>query len=170
MDVTSLDEFYAGGPTSILNPSPCYGTHWDPSKMSSYILPSVTTNIPLMDPRPCVRVCQKYVFSKWNIVDNIPTPEIILPGGAAGINFPPSGFNVSSESDILRIDEGLTKCAEKRFKPNISESVIPVEPYSSGNYENYTAGSGNICRDIDDKASEAKYNKLFYNFTKAINQ
>jgi hypothetical protein len=83
MDVTSLDEFYAGGPTSILNPSPCYGTHWDPSKMSSYILPSVTTNIPLMDPRPCVRVCQKYVFSKWNIVDNIPTPEIILPGGAA---------------------------------------------------------------------------------------
>lgn len=95
-------------------------------------------------------------------------PAFSRPGGAASRGFPYSGFKPAVETDLLRIDEAATKCAEKRYVPphgmplpSVSGNAVPgsvqprvpVAPYSE-------------CRREDDAVAWARSSRLFFNPTR----
>jgi hypothetical protein len=95
------------------------------------------------------------------------------PGGAASTGFPYKSFaeTVNRESDLLRLRESLTKCAEKRFQgppaASIGENTVrggissdTLSPYAT--YVNAQAG----CRNADDESAWDRSSRLFFNPTR----
>jgi hypothetical protein len=102
-------------------------------------------------------------------------PNVFPPGGAAGRGFPYSGFakSVDAESDVLRLDEHLTRCAERRYlpptglpAPGVSTNVLPNAPHDGlspyATVVNQQAG----CRNADDESAWNRSSRLFFNPTK----
>ena len=64
--MSSLDEYYKGGPKTTAEAFPpiCQRTHWDPTSMTHHILPSMPLVKHLaLDPRPSSKICTTYYNS-----------------------------------------------------------------------------------------------------------
>jgi hypothetical protein len=191
-----LKDFYGGGPrtTDEAFPPACLRTHWDPTMVVKHVLPDFYA-AQALDPRPASRICFAYHHSSAGDAplpaeprSSVPaTPpqflggphrpaapnsgKVFPPGGAAERGFPYRGFNPDAETDILRVDEPATKCAEKRYIPpngvpaphdftNILEgSQPPQEP-------SVLMGPHAGCREEDDAAAWARSDRLFFNPTR----
>lgn len=196
--MATLDDFYRGGPASpaAAFPPACLRTHWDPTMVVKHVLPDSHIAAPhTYDPRPSVRDCFFYNTGAPGGGGPAPHPAepsqglpptppqflggphrpepsvgsgVFPPGGAASLGFPYSGFKPAVETDLLRIDEPATKCANKRYipphgvpLPSVSGNAVPgsvpprvpVAPYSE-------------CRREDDAAAWARSNRLFFNPTR----
>jgi hypothetical protein len=143
--MSSLDEFYAGGPKTWNEAFPpiCLRTHWDPTALSKHVLPT-TDRIELpLDPRQATKICYGYYHTSFGdpqsktyeddkqpeiptallggqYMTPVPTRSSVLPpGGAASLGFPYSAFqnNVSAESDLQLLRLPLTKCSERKYMP-----------------------------------------------------
>lgn len=196
-----MDEYYAGGPLTFQEafPPACITSHWDPTAVSDYVLPwGDRLGAQSMDPRPAARICAQYytqsegdapmkapegagdVFEMTAVQGGLRTLDVgaapsaaaaVPPGGAAGFGVPYKGYNVAAESDVLRLDEGLTKCKERRYQPrdgvvadatNIIPGVSAVPEGEFATIVSRTAG----CREADDAAAWDRSGRLFNNSTK----
>ena len=193
----NLAAFYAGGPKTVEDafPPACLRTHWDPTMVVKHVLPDFRVVQPL-DPRPAAKICFAYHYSSAGDAPLPaeprstvpPTPPQFLgglhrpaghttagavwpPGGAAELGFPYRGYKPDVETDVLRIDEPLTKCAEKRYIPpggtpaprdftDIVEGSAPVAP------PEVLGGPHAGCREADDAQAWARSDRLFFNPTK----
>lgn len=165
-----LAEFYEGGPKSWNEAFPpmCLKSHWDPTMVSERIIPSnIHTNM-MYDPRPSSKICTAYYNSSEPTQKTEKTEKtekaVFPPGGKAGLNSPFS-FQASVESDILRLNEPLTKCAERRYIPVETPPVTNVVPnYSYKGELSQFVSSQAGCR--DDNISWNRSSRLFFNPTK----
>ncbi len=197
--MSSLDAFYENGPKTVTEAFPpvCLRSHWDPTMLTRHVLPDFPSELFLaLDPRPSAEICTAYYttsagdapLKRAKDSQNLPTPLQLLggahrpepsssssvfpPGGAARTGFPYKGYmeSVNRESDLLRLNEELTKCAEKRFlgppAANVSNNVIAgadntqLSPYAL--VVNKQAG----CRNADDEAAWNRSARLFFNPTR----
>jgi hypothetical protein len=115
---------------------------------------------------------------KRPISENANSPSVMPPGGAASLGFPFSAYQqrVDKETDVLRINEPLTRCAEKRYIPNgglpapaTSTNKIPDADISQSSllsplatFVKTQAG----CRNNDDEAAWNRSARLFFNPTR----
>lgn len=194
--MSSLDAFYSGGPktTQEAFPPVCIRTHWDPSRLATYVLPNLTHPIqPAFDPRPATFICTQYyttspgdasLAAPKNTPQHVPSsllggkqvnhiPSAVFPpGGAAGRGFPYSQYAnaINSESDLYRLDERLTKCSERRWMGpparTIATNVVPNSDNSilSSSALEVRAQAG--CRNADDDAAWNRSARLFFNPTR----
>jgi hypothetical protein len=101
---------------------------------------------------------------------------VFPPGGAASLGFPYNEFKPNTETDVLRIDEPLTKCAEKRYIP---AGGIPAPSVQSHNVPGVYQGNSSTlsplltrvakqagCRNEDDQHAWNRSARLFFNPTK----
>jgi hypothetical protein len=185
--MNSLDAFYEGGPKSFQEAFPpvCIPSHWDPTVMASHILPAPRpVHLPL-DPRPASLICTSYYdtsagdaplptvapsdsFLPANAVGSVPFP----PGGAARFGFPNTEYQsaIDKESDLFRMRELMTKCAERRYlgppAPGQDTNAIPgaigstLSPYAT------IVSESTGCRSEDDAAAWARSARLFFNPTR----
>lgn len=192
----NLADYYNGGPrtTAQAFPPACLRTHWDPTMVVKHVLPDFYAAQPL-DPRPASKICFEYHHSSAGdaplpaapLQPPPPTPPQFLggphrptppaggmvfpPGGAAELGFPYSGFKPNVETDVLRIDEPLTKCAEKRYIPHngtpaARDFTTVVEGSSLPPRHEVLGGPHAGCREADDVAAWARSDRLFFNPTK----
>lgn len=192
----SLAAFYNTGPrtTAEAFPPACLRTHWDPTMVVKHVLPPYEGVTQALDPRPAAKICFAYHHTSAGdaplpppLPTGLPaTPREFLgglhrppatgpvpwpPGGAAELGFPYRGYSAAVETDVLRIDEPLTKCAEKRYippngipAPDDSTDVVPGSrpPLRPEVLDGPRAG----CREADDAAAWARSDRLFFNPTK----
>lgn len=194
----SLDEFYMTGPRAPREafPPACLRTHWDPTMIVKHVLPDFQTPIPELDPRPAAFICTSYhvrspgdapLLQKPPSTIPITPPEflggakrpvtssspsyVFPPGSRAMYGAPFQGYNSEAESDLFRISEKLTKCAEKRYIPthgipadnsiiNIVPDSLPVPAIT------VLQGPRAGCREEDDKAAQERSSRLFFNPTR----
>jgi len=184
--MNSLDEMYEGGPKTWNEAFPpvCITAHWDPTLITDRILPRFTHSMPY-DPRQSTRICYRYYsLSQEN------TPEekaqdkahandyMFPPGGAAGKGFPYEQYsaNIDRESDLWRLGESLTKCAEKRYIPEggVAPATISTHNVPGAIVDNSTTLSPLVttvqsqagCRNADDQAAWNRSSRLFANPTR----
>lgn len=104
------------------------------------------------------------------------TVPVFPPGGAASLGFPYDKFSANTETDVLRIDEPLTKCAEKRYIP---PGGIPAPSMSTRDVPGVYLGNSSTlsplltrvtkqagCRNQDDEQAWNRSARLFFNPTK----
>jgi len=104
------------------------------------------------------------------------TVPVFPPGGAASLGFPYDKFNANAETDVLRIDEALTKCAEKRYIP---PGGVPAPSMSTRDVPGVYLGDSSTlsplltrvskqagCRNQDDEEAWNRSARLFFNPTK----
>lgn len=191
--MSSLDEFYAGGPRSWNEafPAICVKAHWDPTAVSAYILPTVRQENPL-DPRPASKICTTYYTTSAGDTatttaqasvapvapgGRVPVTEFPL-GGAAGRGFPNEYYQavVNNESDIYRLGEPLTRCAERRYIPagGAPAHIMGTNTVPGADLSNTSSLSPFLtevrtqagCRAEDDERAMARSNRLFSNPTR----
>jgi hypothetical protein len=176
-------------------PPACLRTHWDPTMVVKHVLPPSAGSMAALayDPRPATRNCVLYYTGSAGdgplppaLPSSVPPtppqflggahapregPQFPLQSGAAerGVAF--AGFHAGAETDLLRINEPLTRCAERRYIP---KGGVP-EPSISGNgvpgaapptAPNVLGGPHAGCREADDVAAWARSDRLFFNPTK----
>jgi hypothetical protein len=201
----TLKTFYEGGPETWNEAFPpiCVKSHWDPTMVTSHILPTVQRNL-AEDPRPSTKICTSYYNTsmgdagipdsyedkplnipsaflggfKRPVSENAKSSTVMPPGGSASLGFPFSVYQqrVNQESDVLRLNEPLTRCAEKRYIPNgglpaptTSTNKIPDADISQSSllsplatFVKTQAG----CRNEDDQESWNRSARLFFNPTR----
>jgi hypothetical protein len=144
----TLQSYYEGGPKTWNEAFPpiCVKSHWDPTMVTSYILPTAHRDL-VTDPRPSTKICTTYYNisqgdapipdSYENKPMNIPSeflggfkrPEssvqntdskVMPPGGSASLGFPFSVYqsNVDKESNLQLLNKPLTRCGERKYVPN----------------------------------------------------
>ena len=183
--MTSLSDFYEGGPKTWNEAFPpiCVKPRFDNTLVTEHILPKQPQHNMAMDPRPSTRICSVYYSLTAQGAPPIPESEdssanIMPPGGAAGRGFPFAEFqvNVDNESNILRLDEQLTRCSEKRYipvghaaPPSISFNRVPGVKFDNEStlspkltYVSESSG----CRKKDDDEAWNRSSRLFFNPTK----
>ena len=198
--MASLDSAYSGGPATWQEAFPpiCIRTHYNPTDISKHILPTVQRNLP-QDPRPSTKICTAYYSSSpgdksiTNLkIPKPPTIPIALlggsdipippdaayypPGGAASLGFPYSQYvhHINTEIDILRINEPLSRCAEKRYIPIRGLPAMATNRVPGAMFDNSSTLSPLVtdvsrvagCRDADDNAAWNRSARLFYNPTR----
>ena len=194
-----LEEFYKGGPASTQEAFPpiCLRTHWDPTMVVKYVLPQADLKVSLpVDPIESYYICTTYYNTTPSGNQGAPVPDdkpLPIPtalkggqhrpsqdgapffpvGGAASLGFPYSGFKSDAESDLLRIDEPLTKCAGNRYlpprglpAPSMSTNVLPGSDNSSLSPALTEVTKTTGCREADDNAAWNRSSRLFFNPTK----
>ena len=199
--MSSLDAYYRGGPktTQEAFPPVCLRTHWDPTLLVNHVLPSMVLQQRLaLDPRPATKICTAYFHTSAGDAPlinppTLTTPEIpsalrggfrstqptqpahvYPPGGAASLGFPFKAYSSETESNILRLDEPLTKCAERRYIP---VGGVPAKSMSTHALEgvSQTFGLSPLamdvskqagCRNEDDQAAWDRSARLFFNPTR----
>ena len=188
--MSSLDAFYEGGPKSFAEAFPpiCVTSHWDPTVMSAHIMPAARPVHLALDPRPASLICTSYYdtsagdaplptsssspsFSPAAVAGSVPFP----PGGAARFGFPNAEYQgaIDRESDLFRMQEQLTKCAERRYlgrpgtghQTNIVPGISGATAESLSPYATVVAESTG-CRSEDDAAAWARSARLFFNPTR----
>ena len=169
--MATLDDFYKGGPktTAEAFPPHCYKTHWDPTVLSSHVLPQHTYHTMAMDPRPHSRICTVYYNSAQESLPDTKTSFDLPPGGAAGLGAPFSQFNPDAESALTLRNYPLSKCAERRYAPsyklpgNGTVTGVPEKemamPYKSGEF-------AEDCRRADDDQAWLRSSRVFFNHTR----
>ena len=183
--MASLNAYYEGGPKTWNEAFPpvCLTTHWDPTALTNHVLPQQAQRNLALDPRPSAKICTEYYDeSAGDATLNTSTPPppeipaalrginappqpqhkpsdyaLFPPGGAASYGFPYQGYEtqVNAESDLQRLDEPLTRCAEKRYIPR---GGLPAQGVSIKGQ----AG----CRNQDDQAAWDRSARLFFNPTR----
>ena len=185
-------------------PPICLRTHWDPSMINRHVLPEVPIQYrQQLDPRWATKICTAYYEESAGdsalAVDTaensrVPVPPALLmserrpilttlqapylpPGGHASLNVPYKAFqqHVDAESDVLRLDEPLTKCASERYLPSkqdiamtMDARAVPGSP--AGMYPamskamQMTKIAG--CREADDRAAWNRSARPFFNPTR----
>lgn len=186
----NLDEFYESGPKSFAEAFPpiCIPSHWDPTVMASHILPAQrAVHLPL-DPRPASLICTSYYDTSAGdaplptssslpssaaaaaaATGSVPFP----PGGTARFGFPNAEYQsaIDRESELFRMRELLTKCAERRYLgppgPGQQTNLIPganvtdsLSPYAT------TVSNSTGCRSEDDATAWERSSRLFFNPTR----
>ena len=195
----TLEAYYAGGPKTWNDAFPpvCFRSHWNPSAVSAHILPPPEFQRDLaMDPRPSTKICTSYYnmsagdapLASYPTMEAVPQPAALLggqatqqppkvfpPGGAAGRGFPYANFakSVDTESDVLRLDEHLTRCAERRYMPptglpapGVSTNVLPNASHDSLSPYATVVNKQALCRNEDDEQAWNRSSRLFFNPTK----
>jgi hypothetical protein len=192
--MSDIQTAYANGPTEL--PPLCLRTHWDPTAVSQMILPGGVGHRDLaLDPRPASMICRQYYtispgdgpiqvseFQTMSIPASLRggsrRPDAVLPqvsfppGGAAGLSFPYQGFNSQTESDLLRLRETLTKCAEKRYIPpnGVPASDMGIHTIPGADQTPHIAANvvktSTYCRSEDDAAAWERSSRLFFNPTR----
>ena len=147
MEPTSLREYYEGGPRTLQDafPPACLRTHWDPTMLTSHVLPQGKAQHDLsLDPRPATKICFTYYHTSAGdapLAPNPPTtlpstpsqflggphrphasgppagPPVIPPGGQASRGFSYAGFHSKAESDLQLLSYPLTRCATEKYLP-----------------------------------------------------
>ncbi len=197
-----LDDFFAGGPATFQAAFPpvCLGSHWDPMLVEQHILPAQKAAPLAMDPRQAVQVCRQYYTESpadalpAGLVESaqpmeIPAalkgpvqyirtaegPRVTPPGGAASLGVPYNLYAANQESDLLRLDERLTKCKELRYQPKPEQlaadqtNVLPqhdpelaFRTFAPFELPRHMTG----CREQDDVLAWNRSARLFFNTTK----
>jgi hypothetical protein len=150
----------------------CPTWHWDSTAVSKHILPSAheSRSFLAQDPRQSFRNCTRYTRSDF-VPSHGSAPA--MPGGSASLNMPYSAYvaNVSRESDILRLNEELTRCKERRFIPKDPTFYTPTTLSSSSSKfvkdlppHDLTKRAG--CREADDTLAWERSSRLFFNPTR----
>jgi hypothetical protein len=192
----NLDDAYVTGPktTGEAFPPACLRTHWDPTMVVKHVLPDFYAAGSL-DPRPAAKICFAYHYSSAGDAPLPTEPRSTLPptppqflggphrpstggsaqvwpvGGRAEVNFPYRGFNSAKETDVLRIDERLTRCSEKRYippggTPSARDFTDVVEGSRPPATPNVLGGPHAGCREADDAEAWARSDRLFFNPTR----
>jgi hypothetical protein len=175
----NLEEFYEGGPKTWEEAFPpiCVKARYDPTLVTDHILPKFEHSM-AYDPRPSTRICYSYKsLTQENPVQ--PEPDAIFPvGGPASRGFPYEVYqkNVDNESNILRLNEPLTRCAERRYIPSSQAEVDSVgnRTIPGANLGNSSTLSPLVtevvmqagCRQQDDQAAWARSSRMFFNPTR----
>jgi hypothetical protein len=170
----------------------CLRTHWDPTRVSQHILPSASNAPQMLDPRPAAFICTSYYSTSpgdgplppqtlpsapviptallgGSYYQSPPPPSHVMPpGGAARTGFPYAGYaqNVGRESDLLRLDEPLTRCAAQRFlgPPAVNSGLLGGNPTNSASYA--AVKFPDTCRAQEDAAAEQRSPLQFMNATR----
>jgi len=200
MEPASLQEYYEGGPRTLQEAFPplCLTTHWDPTLLASHVLPQVKAQHDLsLDPRPATKICFTYYHMSAGDAPLPSTPEPTLtmpsallggprrptpsgppalpPGGAASRGFPYQAYQPEQESELLRLEEDLTRCSERRYLPpggpplSMSTQILPNA--TLGNASSLsplltTVRTQAGCREADDLKAATRSNRLFFNPTR----
>jgi hypothetical protein len=191
--MSALEEAYSGGPRTWNEafPPDCIRTHWDPMAMSAYILPQGVQHNLTLDPRPSAKICTSYYNTSLGDAPLVQAredrPEIPLAlrggvvrpaetfafpsGGAARIGFPNDVYKMSidAESDIFRLDDRLTKCAEKRYIPPSGLPVAATNELSGAESDIIKATVVKdmaFCREQDDADAWNRSARMFFNPTR----
>lgn len=193
----SLAAFYNTGPrtTKEAFPPACLRTHWDPTMVVRHVLPAYEEDAPLpLDSRPAAKICFAYHHTSAGdaplpppLPTGLPrTPSEFLgglhrppplgpvsrpPGGAAETGFPFRGYSVVVETDVLRINEPLTRCSEKRYIPPggtpVPDDATNIVPGSKAPMSpEVLDGPRTGCREADDAAAFKRSDRMFFNPTK----
>ena len=193
-----IETAYSTGPRNAAAafPPACLRTHWDPTMVSTHVLPLAPTAkgaMQVLDPRPAARNCILYYSRSAGDAPLPPAePSTVVPappqflGGAhrpmdgpaapldtapASLGVPYVGFRAGAETDLLRINEPLTRCSERRYipkggvpPPSVSGNVVPgaAPPAPLTVLGGPHAG----CREADDAAAWGRSDRLFFNPTK----
>jgi hypothetical protein len=198
MEPISLEEYYAGGPRTLQEAFPpiCLRTHWDPTVLTSHVLPQAKAQHDLsLDPRPATKICFTYYHMSAGDAPLPPAPESTLPstpsaflggahrpsagqpalppGGAASRGFPYQGFHPGSESDLQLLNIPLTRCAEKKY-PGPPSASMGIHTLPGANLKNDSSLSPLLttvsqqagCREADDAKAWDRSNRLFFNPTR----
>jgi hypothetical protein len=197
---SELDEFYSGGPRTFAEAFPpvCIRSHWDPTMITARVLPQAGMQANLaLDPRESFRICTQYFTASAGdaplAAAPVPPPPAIPaelrggphrpmtghgffypPGGAASTGFPYKGFHSDTESDILRLDEPLTKCAEMRYMPRNgfpaptmgTNTITGIDQRPAMDSHLLNTGTLAGCREADDRAAAERSSRLFFNPTR----
>lgn len=186
-------------------PPICVKTHWDPTALANHVLPHTAQRNLALDPRPSAKICTEYYNESAGDAAlqqpvDMQTPDIPLafrgiqappqpqhqpseyalfpPGGAAGYGFPYQGYetHVDSESDLQRLDEPLTRCAERRYIPRggLPAPAVSMNTVPGANLGNSSTLSPLVteikgqagCRNADDQANWDRSARLFFNPTR----
>ena len=204
--MASLNAYYEGGPKTWNEAFPpvCLTTHWDPTALTNHVLPQQAQRNLALDPRPSAKICTEYYDeSAGDATLNTSTPPppeipaalrginappqpqhkpsdyaLFPPGGAASYGFPYQGYEtqVNAESDLQRLDEPLTRCAEKRYIPRgglpaqgVSMNILPGANMTNSSTLSplVTEVKGQAgCRNQDDQAAWDRSARLFFNPTR----
>lgn len=195
--MSSLDAFYSGGPktTQEAFPPVCIRTHWDPTRLTTHVLPNFTHPVQqALDPRPAARICAQYyttspgdtplampnetplaipkAFLGGALASGRQPSSVFPPGGAAGRSFPYADYAhaINSESDLYRLDEPLTKCGERRWMGPpariIATNVVPNSDTSILSASALEVRTQAGCRNADDEVAWNRSARLFFNPTK----
>ena len=196
--MADLESAYTQGPKSWNEAFPpiCLRTHWDPTAVSRQILPGAAQRNLAMDPRPAAMICKQYYttsagdapLASYPALEQMQIPHALRggmqrpdaseqqvpfpPGGAAGLGFPYESYNPAAESDVLRLREHLTKCAEKRYVPHGSVPSPDMSMHNVPGADQHPNIAANIvktstnCRAEDDAAAWNKSSRLFFNPTR----
>jgi hypothetical protein len=196
--MADLESAYTQGPKSWNEAFPpiCLRTHWDPTAVSRQILPGAAQRNLAMDPRPAAMICKQYYttsagdapLASYPVLEQMQIPHALRggmqrpdaseqqvpfpPGGAAGLGFPYESYNPAAESDVLRLREHLTKCAEKRYVPHGSVPSPDMSTHNVPGADQHPNIAANIvktstnCRAEDDAAAWNKSSRLFFNPTR----
>jgi hypothetical protein len=195
--MSDIQTAYANGPKTWNDAFPplCLRTHWDPTAVSQMILPGAAQRQLVLDPRPASMICRQYyttspgdgpIQSSEFQTMSIPAslrggsnrPDAALPqvpfppGGAAGLGFPYTGFNSQTESDLLRLRETLTKCAEKRYIPpnGVPASDMGIHTILGADQTPHIVANvvktSTNCRAEDDATAWERSSRLFFNPTR----
>lgn len=193
-----LEAYYAGGPRTWQEAFPpvCFTSHWDPTQVSQYVLPAPAQVAQALDPRPSTRICTSYYNTSPGdatapIQDATPltaplaflgaaagvrrtiAPNVTPLGGRAVYGFPNAGYAsaVQQESDLYRLTEPLTRCAERRYIP----VKLPAAQTNEVPGANATQSLSQFalvvdktsgCRAADDTEAWKRSDRLFFNPTK----
>jgi hypothetical protein len=191
--MTSLDEFYAGGPKTWQEAFPpiCVTSHWSPTEVSRHILPqNKRLGSYAMDPRPSARICTSYYNTSPGDApliqeqgqeqesffdtdtDAKKDSDVIPVGAGRGFAYEVYANNIGVEDDLLRLREPLTKCAEKRYVPRalpVHTNVLPFANISNSSSLSPLATEVQTqagCRQQDDEAAWNRSSRLFFNPTR----
>lgn len=192
---SKLEDYYNTGPHTPAEafPPACLRTHWDPTMVVKHVLPDSPLAPQALDLRPAAKICFAYHHTSAGDAPLPPPPKSTVPatppqflgglhrpatgpaawppGGTADLGFPYVGYRPGVETDLFRIDEPLTKCAEKRYIPpngtpaphdstNVVEGSQPVAP------PEVLGGPHAGCREEDDATAWARSDRLFFNPTR----
>ena len=179
--MSTLAEFYEGGPRTWEEAFPpiCVKARYDPTLVTNHILPKFQHSM-AYDPRPATRICYSYKsLTQENPVQGPANPDEIYPvGGPAGRGFPYEQYaeNVDQESTLLRLEERLTKCADRRYLPRNQQEVDSVGNHNipGADFRNAQTLSPMVtqvhkhagCREQDDKEAWNRSSRLFFNPTR----
>uniref|UniRef100_A0A6C0K320 Uncharacterized protein n=1 Tax=viral metagenome TaxID=1070528 RepID=A0A6C0K320_9ZZZZ len=171
--------FQAAGSAQKLFPPVCLTSHWDPTAMLRYILPSQQVELP-MDFRPYVRICKDYVTSAPAVMAPLPPKDMVFPKG--GEFYPPGRYSaaINNESKLFYLDRTLDRwCQTKEFVPRrdsdmyVPNSTVVRRQQSTSDFVQELAmpqavlrEDGYTCRTENDIGNWNRSPRLFNNPTK----
>lgn len=104
-------------------PPVCLRTHWDPEKIIHRTLPAVQVATPL-EPRPWTKICMNYVTTQDFEHAPRPNDNLVMPSG--GVNYPPTRFieSIDSDSRLRGLDRPLGTCEGNQYQVPLTGTMF----------------------------------------------